>query len=602
MKLNRLACLALAPVLAPVWAAAIAPVSLGATVGYLKLEGQYPERHSMPPFLMMQDGEVTFRELVEALEEAADRPRALDGLMIRISDLTISTTQIEEIGTALESLREGGTRIHVFTEIYGPAELLLGSFADDVIIQKGGSVTLPGLYLEEMFLADALGAIGVRPDFVQVGDYKGASEPIANSEPSPKWNENIDGLLDGLYANLREHLSEGRSLSPARLDEAMEASVLANDTTAIEVGLVDAAVDRSDLDEHLERMYDDSIRWDARVGPSGASAPDFASMGFFEAFSQLMLMMEPMAQGTSRDTIAVVHIDGAIVDGESQPAGLTGGASVGSQTIREVLGDLEKDENVKGVVVRINSPGGSAIASESIWLGLQRLAEDRPVWTSVGDMAASGGYYIAVASQRIFVAPSSIVGSIGVVGGKLALEGLYDKLHINVVPRARGPRASMLGMLAPWSPTERELIRQKMTETYDLFVRRVEAGREGIDIDRTAEGRLFTGVQAIELEMADDLGGLDDAIIHMARDLGLEEGAYDVIDYPPPPTFDEFLEQAFPMLAGARASPSTPLVLESMRELLGPIAFDQLMDHIAAMMQLRREPVLLTSPRVLIRR
>src|SRR5690606_18359825 len=194
-----------------------------------------------------------------------------------------------------------------------------------------------------------------------------------------------------------------------------------------------------------------------------------------------------------------------------------------------------------------NSPGGSAIASESIWLGLERIAESKPVWVSVGSMAASGGYYIAVAGERIYVNPSSIVGSIGVVGGKPVLGGTYDKRNINVVSRDRGPAASLMSTVEPWTEQQRTLVRERMTETYELFVERVKAGRRDIEIEKTAEGRLFAGRKAIELNMADRLGGLDVAIRDLAEELSLAEGRYDVMHYPGPKSIEEMLQE---MLGG----------------------------------------------------
>ena len=566
-------------------------------VGYLKIEDEYPERPTMPSFLGLGDSSATFRQLVDSIYAVADRPFKLDGLVVRLTNAKLPTTQIEELGTALDRVRATGTKVHIFTEIYGPAELLLGAHADEVIVQTGGAVSFPGLYAEEMFLADALGAIGITPDYVQIGDYKGASEPMSRSEPSPEWNENINQLLDGIYANMRSSLAAGRGLTDRGLDRALKEAFFASPETAIKVGVVDSAVDRMDLDEHLEDAYGGDFDWDASIGPTDSTTPDFASMGFFEAFTELMTMLEPQESRTKRDTIAIVHIDGAIIDGESKSGGLLQSAGVGSLTIRKVLADLEDDQNVKGVIIRINSPGGSAIASESIWQGLQRLGEEKPVWASVGTMAASGGYYIAVGTQKIFVDPSSIVGSIGVVEGKLALGGLYKKFHINVVPRTRGPRASIMGGLTPWSDDERALIRQRMTETYEQFVDRVKAGRPGIDISTSAEGRLFTGKNSLSMHMADKIGGIHETVGALADALQLRAGSYDVLDYPPPPSIEEYIEKALPM-----ARTAAPMVgsAAALRELFGEARFNQLRDHLTALLELRTEPVLLTSPRVLL--
>ncbi len=579
---------------APAWAAK--------TVGYLRLEGAVQERQrTAAPMFGASETPRTLRDIIEAIDDAAKPSRGVDALVIRASEMALGSSQIDEIGAALLRFRAAGGKVHLFTEIYGPGELALGSYADDVLMQSGGAVSLPGLYMEEMFLADALGAIGVAPDFVQIGDYKGAQEMYANSKPSPQWDQNINQLLDSMYERSIDRLGSGRGLSREQVEKAMESCFFADGETAIRHGLIDAAIDRLDLEARLEALYGDDFIWDKKLSPKEKSGPDFASMNFFEAFSQIMKMLDKSAATPQRDTIAIVHIDGAIMDGESSSGGFFSDATVGSLTIRKALSELEDDSLIKGVIVRINSPGGSAIASESIWLGLRRLAQTKPVWVSVGSMAASGGYYIAVAGERIYVTPSSIVGSIGVVGGKLALGGVYDKLHINVVPRMRGPMASVMSSLNPWNEKERALVRERMQETYDLFVSRVKAGRSEVDISRTAEGRLFTGDKALTLKMADQVGGLDMAITDLAASLNLRAGAFDVKDYPAPKTFEEMLQELLPMgQASHRAAISDVAALQALRQLVGPQAWLQLQTALEGAMLMRREPVVLIMPSVLM--
>ncbi|MFT3685344.1 MAG: signal peptide peptidase SppA [Phycisphaerales bacterium] len=312
-----------------------------------------------------------------------------------------------------------------------------------------------------------------------------------------------------------------------------------------------------------------------------------------------------------RATIAVLHIDGAIADGESGRGGLLSKESeVGSRTIKRTIEDLIDNKHIKGVVLRIDSPGGSAVASEMIWQSVKRLRKTKPVYVSVGGMAASGGYYIAVSGERIYVNPSSIVGSIGVVGGKVALAGAYEKLHINVVPRTRGPHAGVLGGSAtPWSDAEKKLVRDKMTETYQLFTSRVSAGRTGIDLAKTAEGRLFVGQQAIDLKMADRLGGLETAREDLAKTLNLKTGTYDVMDYPAPESFAEaiggMLENFGVGASASRVNAAAPgpiatEVRRIIRSVVGSANEQRLTTAMSALWQMRDEPVILASPRVLI--
>ncbi len=588
----------------------LAPLAAGATVGWIELEGAPLEKPDPFGWLMGPDAKPTLRDLIATFDEAAERPD-IEGVVVRLREPALSAAQVQELGDAIGRVREAGKKVHLFTEIYGPAELLLGAFADEVIIQQGGAVSFPGLYMEEMFLADALGMIGVKADFVQIGDYKGASEQFANSKPSPAWDQNISQLLDSLYGAMRQIMKEGRGLDDKGLDTAMEQAWFASGEQAIALGLVDASIDRLNLDKHLEETYGE-FEYDMDLGPDGAESP-LASGNPFAIFS---LLMQSPEHKITRSTIALLHIDGAIVDGESSEGGLFGGqGNVGSLTIRQALKQIEDEDKIKGVILRINSPGGSAIASESIWLGARAVAAKKPVWVSVGSMAASGGYYIAVAGERIYVNPSSIVGSIGVVGGKFALGGLYEMLKVNVVPRSRGPQADLFGSLQPWSEAQRSLVRLRMEETYHQFVDRVKAGRPGINISTTAEGRLFAGKKAIAMQMADEIGGVETAIRDMAEHLSLAEGAYDVVGYPAPKSLQDLVEsmlRPFSAAAGIGGAdsggagsgiPGGRLAQElaaALREVVGPRAWPALRDSMNAASQMRKEPVLLVTPRVML--
>lgn len=590
MPFNRLALPVVAGLLAPL-ASACGPVGLA----WLELTGTPTEQPSPFAWLGLDDG-ATLRALVESIDEVAYHDD-VPGLVVRIKDAAINMSQIQELGQAMDRVREAGKKVHIFAENYGTGELLLGAYADEVLIQSGGAVSLPGMHMEEMFLRDTMEWVGLRPDFVQIGDYKGASEAYMNTKPSQPWEENISGLLDGLYANMRAMLMDGRDFSEAQLDHAMEKAWWATDQQAIELGLIDGAIDLPMLYDHLGEVYGGEIEVAIDLNES-QSEFSFDTSNPFAIFS--MLSKEPTHKA-KRPTIAVLHIDGAIIDGDSTPGGFLGGAQVGSRTIRNAIEDILEQDMIKGVVVRIDSPGGSAIASEVIWQGLQRLQEDKPVWVSVGSMAASGGYYIAVGGSKIYANPSSIVGSIGVVGGKIAMGGLYEKLHLNVIERSRGPMAGLESSMTPWSDAQRALIRDRMTETYDQFVGHVRDGRPGIDISKTAEGRLFVGSTAIDLKMVDAIGGLDDAIYELASEQGLDD--FEIMDFPGPKSFSEMIEEMF---GGFVKAPNVAMgqaqlagVAATLREVLGPQRFEMVRDAINAGMQLRTEPVLLTMPRVI---
>jgi protease-4 len=561
-------------------------------VAMLEIEGDPPAASSAVS--MFAEAAPTVLEYADALRDAASDD-GVSGIIVRLKDAALSTTDIAEIGQAMDDFRASGKDLFMFAEAYGTAELLTGCHADHVILQQGGGVTLPGIYMEEMFLADMLEWVGVEADFVQVGDYKGANEMYENAAPSEAWDQNISSLLDAMYADMRDTLKTGRGLDDAALDEAMAKAWLADGRTAMEAGLIDAEVDLADLLGHVEAQAA-AGGWagDEFVYAGDLIESDDASADMSNPLLVFSQLFQPVQRRTTGPTIAVLHIDGAIMDGDSTPEGPFSSASVGSRTIRNAIKQIRKDDNIEGVVVRIDSPGGSAIASEVIWQGLRRLGDEKPVWVSVGSMAASGGYYIAVGGQKIFVNEASIVGSIGVVGGKLSFAQILEKARVNIVPRARGPHADMFGMTTGWDSGDLSLVREKMTETYELFTSRVSEGRPGIDLGKTAEGRLFLGEDAVGLNMADEVGTLSDALDALAADLALDD--YEVMDFPEPPSLEDMISQA---LGGFVAAPVSSDRLGLLRELLGERRFASLRDAWTRASMLRTEPVLLTAPSVL---
>lgn len=570
-----------------------------ASVAMITLDGT-PTNQPGPLDWLIASGEpITLQDYVDLLSQTAS-DRDVQAVVLRLKDAGLNTAQIEELGSAIKRVQHAGKTVHLFAENYGTAEILLGSMADEAIIQRGGAVSLPGLAMTELYLADTFAWLGIQADFVQIGDYKGANEMFMRSEPSRAWDENISSLLDSRYAIMRRIIAQGRDLSDAELDKAMAELWWASDRQAIELGVLDAAVDLPELKDHLAAELDARIAW-TKPSLKGGHGLDLSS-----PFAFMQILTSSPDHTPKGDTIAVLHIDGTIVDGDSSLGGIFGGTSTGSRTVRNALEDIRKHEQIGGLVVRIDSPGGSAIASEIIWQGLRRVAEVKPVYISVGSMAASGGYYIAVGGDQIYVDPSSIVGSIGVVGGKLALGGLLDKAHIHTHTRTRGPMAGMLNPMTPWTSEQRELVRQKMTETYNLFTSRVEQGRPGIDLATTAEGRLFTGDQAIDMKMADEVGTLTDTIEAMADRVGFE--SYDIMHYPGPKGLEELISE---MLGGFVSAPRVgtsarqpgALIGEMgvlVRELVGPQAWPMVRDQLEAISIIRREPVLLIVPRTLI--
>lgn len=559
-----------------------------AGVGVITISGAPAERPG--PFDWLSgENTLTLRTLVRGIEKAA-ADDGLRALVLKLDDAALSATQVEELIGAIEDAQDAGKSVYVVADGYNTTGLMLAAVSDESIVHHGSPVSIPGLYMEQYYLKDMFGWVGIEASFEQVGDYKGADETYTRSEPSPEWQENISQLLDSMYGNVREVLKDGNNMSDSELDAAMEKAFYTSAESAVELDLLDRSTNLGELEGVLEDDLGADVKWSTNLIDEGAGS-SFDSSNPFAIFS--MLSKDPSNKPV-RPTIAVVHIDGVIMDGDSSEGGLFGSKSVGSRTIRGVLKEIGDNDLIKGVVVRINSPGGSATASEVIWRAVRDVADEKPVYVSVGNMAASGGYYIAVSGDKIFVNPSSIVGSIGVVGGKLAMEGAFNKLHVNVVGQARGPRAELFGSSKPWDASQRAAVREMMTETYDLFTSRVTEGRSGIDLDKTAEGRLFTGNKAIGLRMADEIGSLTDTIESLADEL--EMSNYDVMDYPGPMSFEDLMEQ----FTGGMVSSPIKGIENIVQSIVGPEAWPTVRQRIDGAVMLKGQPVMLMDPNILI--
>ncbi|GAB4193172.1 MAG: hypothetical protein Kow00105_07280 [Phycisphaeraceae bacterium] len=568
--------------------------TLTPTVGWLSLSESLREGPIPYAWITPEEAGPSLEDVLTQLDHVADHENYL-GIVIHLDHPALRLSQVLTLADRIEQVRQAGKRVLVYAEAYDMMDYLLASSADMILLQHKGEVRLHGLAVEEMYLAGLLDKIGAKADLIQIGKYKGADESWTRHEPSEAWNENFDALLDDLYGQIIKRIADNRGVPVEEVEQWLADSWTMQDTDFLLRRVVDRLTDR-DLIEVTEVEFGDNFLWDDSMGFGGGGMTINNPMMLFG-----MLFKEPDTR-THRPTIAVVHATGPIHSGESsRGSGLFDVETIGSKTMLEVLGDVRDDENIKGAVIRIDSPGGSALASEIIWQAVRELGEQKPVYVSVGSMAASGGYYIACAGDRVYVNPCSIVGSIGVVGGKIVLGGLYDWAGIGVYRRSRGPMSDLFNSVEPFTETQRETIRASMQLIYDQFLDRVRLGRGTrlSDINRVAEGRLFTGRQAVENGLADHLGNIARAMNDLADELGLDEGEYDVLHLPPPMSLQTFINDLFGVQAPqARASSSSSI--ETVKQLLGPRAWRSVSATVQGLLLLQREPVLTLMPNALI--
>ena len=581
-------------------------------VGWLELSGPLPDQPH-PMAWAHQSPKNSLRGVIAQLHTVAHDDQYA-GVVLFLDQPVLGLSQIAEIDDALGQVRAAGKTVLAFSEQYDLKTYLLATSADSILLLPKGRVELSGLAVEEMYFAGLLGKIGLKADFVQVGKYKGAAEPITNQAPSPEWDQNINALLDDLYEQIVQRIANARGLDRAEVEAAMRDSWVLTDQEYVERGLVDRVVDR-DLVEVTGELFGDQFVWDQDMGQRTAA------MNVENPFVLLRMLLKGPQQPVRRASIALVRASGPIHSGRASQAsgpgaglpgaglpgaapraGLFGSESIGSRTLIEALREARTNDLIEGVVLRIDSPGGSAVASEIIWQSVRECGEVKPVFISIGPMAASGGYYIASAGQKIYCAAPSIVGSIGVVGGKITFGDLYEKLGISIRRRGRGPLSDMFNSVEPFSEQQRSVLRTAMVRVYDQFTDRVQKGRgqKIAQVEDIAEGRLFTGRQAVLNGMVDELGGVEVAIADLAEQLGLDPGTYDIINLPEPKSFAEVLEDMFGGFGMRMRSPfADAAVLGAGRALLGEPTWGSAQAVLGGLLLLREEPVLTLLPVVM---
>jgi protease-4 len=521
------------------------------------------------------------RGVLGRLEQAKDDPDVKGVLLTFYNGGLMNFAQAQEIRQALDELRRAGKRTFAYADTYDTVSFLVASACTDVVLMDGGELFMPGVAIEPMFYKGALDKLGVTPDYVQVGEFKGAEEPYTRTEPSPELTAELEKLVDSLYEQIVQQVSGGRSMAGSEVKAAIDRAMTPAGQ-AKQLGFVDHLADADGLKELME----EELGAEPRISPT-YGRDDEPSFDPDNPLAILQLL-KPKKVDATKPSVALVYAQGVIVDGTGGAGGLLGGgSSVNTQYIRRAMRMIENDDEVKAVVLRIDSPGGSALASEAMYQAIRRVAEDKPVIVSIGGVAASGGYYLAVAGDEIYADPAAIIGSIGVVGGKLVLDGLYEKVGLSTTQFTRGRNADIFSTTEPWDERQRRLIRNWMRSTYDQFTKRVEEGRDGkiADVDRVARGRIFLAQQGKELGMVDHLGGLNDALAAAAEQAELGE-EYEVIVLPG--------EQANPF--GGAGFPLGQSPLAEAMQLLPPAARDGISRLIVVSRLLEDRPVIVMTP------
>jgi protease-4 len=430
---------------------------------------------------------------------------------------------LKEVREALNEFRKAGKPIAAYLTYATTRSYYLASVATDLAIDPYGVILMPGLASEPAFFAGAFEKYGVNVQVTRVGKYKSAVEPFTRRDMSPENREEIQQLLNDIWRTILTDMAPSRELTPEQIQATVDAEGLIRAGPAREARLVDRVAYRDEVYEALK----------AKTGRAGTKEP-FKQVALVDYAKQLKEGAETRARATAGKKaagrggrIAVVYAEGEIVDGEGEFD------EVGGSRFSRELRKLRQDENVKAIVLRVNSPGGSAAASEVIQREVRLIKKVKPIVVSMGSYAASGGYWISAYGDRIFAEPTTITGSIGVFGLQFDIQKLAGDFGVTFDSVKTGKFADALTISRPKTPEELAVLQRMVDWIYGEFVAKVAEGRglEPEKVETLAQGRVWSGVEAVERGLADELGGLEVAIAHAAAKAGIS-GSYRVVEYP----------------------------------------------------------------------
>jgi protease-4 len=462
----------------------------GGTVAMLDLDDELRERGGTLALLGFSEPDPYLR-LTRWMDDATKDPR-LKGVVLKISGMPgVSWGKAEELHQAVLRMRAAGKRVLAILYSVDDLEYFVGSAADEVYALPSSLLLVNGLSARVISLGGTMEKLGVTWDVSRVGEYKTAPEQLSRRDMSPAQRETIEAYLDSQTAHDVAAVTKARRITPERFQEAWSTGMLTA-RKAQELGLVDGVLLPEELDDKLKKLV-----------PGAAYDPTYSPRD------------ERERRWTGRRRIAVVPVLGSIAGGKSRNSPLGGEAIAGAETVALALERAQRDPSVAAIVVRVDSGGGDVLASELMYRAVLEAKKHKPVIASMGDVAASGGYYTAMGADEIWASPTTLTGSIGVFFFKPALRGLLgDKLGVNQETISRGPMADVLDSWRPWTEAERKAVQTWVDSAYDDFITQVSVERklDKAKVDAVARGRVWAGSAAKERGLVDSLGGLMDAV------------------------------------------------------------------------------------------
>lgn len=462
----------------------------------LKLEGILVERHkndvisSFASEINSSVSEIALDDIMASIDKATDNDN-IKGIYLHIGDFSASVASLQEIYKGLEKFKKTGRFIVAYADSYGNGTYYLSSIADKVYMNPSGTLALTGINISTVFFKDLLSKIGVEMQIFKVGTFKSAVEPFTQTSMSEANRLQLTTFINSIWTEITKTIARNRGISDTEVNLYADSGLFLDDAqTAVHHKLIDSLVYSSDMKEIIEKLVDKDY-----------NALTINDMKFVARNKEY-----------SKNRIAIVYAVGEI-DGSNKNDGID------SEDISEDLLDIADNDKIKAVVLRINSPGGSAYGSEQIWKAVSVVKSKKPIVVSMGDYAASGGYYIACNTDRIFAQPTTLTGSIGIFGIFPNIGGLTDKLGIKFDNVKTNKYSDFGATYRPMNTEERAILQRYINNGYELFTKRCAEGRNmNIDsLKAIAEGRIYSGTDAMQLGLVDEMGGLEEAIAFAAK-------------------------------------------------------------------------------------
>ena len=442
----------------------------------------------------------------------AKKDKFIIGIILDLGEISSGYASLEEIRNALLNFKESGKFITTFSEVYSQRAYYLASVADYICMYPEGGLNLKGLNSTVMFFTDALKKMGIEPQVIRHGKFKSAVEPFMLTEMSNANRTQVETYLGSLWETYTKNINLSRGISSSRLNEVIDNFELKTPQDAVQLNLIDSLFYKDQFQEHLAHL---------------ANEDSYEKINFIKLSKYENVKNENAREKFKKDKIAVVYAQGDIVSGDGSET------VIGSERISKAIRKAREDQKVKAIVLRVNSPGGSALASDVIWREMILAQNEKIVVVSMGDVAASGGYYIACASDKIYASPNTITGSIGVFGLMFSFEELFTEKLGLTFDQVKTNKFSDLGNSnRPLTEEEYAIIQEGVVDVYNTFTLKVASGRNMSqqNVDDIGQGRVWSGANAIEINLIDEFGGLEESIKGAAELAELDD--YRIIELP----------------------------------------------------------------------